>query len=160
MPRNGSPCAGESQRPPSLPMSHAPFHSLRGRQPRPPGMNSRLVQTQPMRRGNDADHQNDADHKTEREGFEPSVQLPAHAISSRVPSAARTPLQSRREYPIDGAGNVKRRKVEGVRRGLPDFPGTLDRPPRPRLCGGEGWGEGVCDVERQMDAQGSPSPSP
>ena len=31
--------------------------------------------------------------EAEREGFEPSVQLPVHTISSRVPSAARTPLQ-------------------------------------------------------------------
>ncbi len=32
--------------------------------------------------------------KTEREGFEPSVQLPAHRISSAAPSATRTPLQN------------------------------------------------------------------
>ena len=39
--------------------------------------------------------QRDAKHvtlETEREGFEPSVRLPVHTISSRVPSAARTPL--------------------------------------------------------------------
>ncbi len=30
--------------------------------------------------------------KTEREGFEPSVRLPAHRISSAAPSATRTPL--------------------------------------------------------------------
>ena len=29
----------------------------------------------------------------EREGFEPSVQLPVHMISSHAPSAARSPLQ-------------------------------------------------------------------
>ncbi len=32
--------------------------------------------------------------KTEREGFEPSVQFPVHRISSAVPSATRTPLQT------------------------------------------------------------------
>ena len=31
--------------------------------------------------------------KAEREGFEPSKQFPAYAISSRVPSASRTPLR-------------------------------------------------------------------
>ena len=30
--------------------------------------------------------------QTEREGFEPPVRLPAHRISSAIPSAARTPL--------------------------------------------------------------------
>jgi hypothetical protein len=29
----------------------------------------------------------------EREGFEPSVRLPAHTLSKRAPSATRTPLQ-------------------------------------------------------------------
>lgn len=32
--------------------------------------------------------------KSEREGFEPSVRLPVHRISSAVPSAARTPLRA------------------------------------------------------------------
>lgn len=32
------------------------------------------------------------DETTEREGFEPPVQLPVHRISSAIPSAARTPL--------------------------------------------------------------------
>jgi hypothetical protein len=31
----------------------------------------------------------------EREGFEPSVRLPAHTLSKRAPSATRTPLQCR-----------------------------------------------------------------
>lgn len=31
--------------------------------------------------------------KAEREGFEPSKELPLYAISSRVPSATRTPLR-------------------------------------------------------------------
>ncbi len=33
-----------------------------------------------------------ADFVAEREGFEPSVQLPVHMISNHAPSAARTPL--------------------------------------------------------------------
>ena len=49
---------------------------------------------------------------TEREGFEPSVQLPTHAISSRVPSAARTPLQ------------FQKRLVFQARRGIVGPPGS------------------------------------
>ena len=36
-----------------------------------------------------------AKRMAEREGFEPSVQLPTHTLSKRAPSATQTPLQSR-----------------------------------------------------------------
>ena len=41
----------------------------------------------------------------EREGFEPSVRLPAHVISSHAPSATRSPLHSRK-YPVKISSGV------------------------------------------------------
>ena len=46
---------------------------------------------------------NSSDSLAEREGFEPSVRLPVHMISSHAPSATRSPLLSRRR---DRAGVV------------------------------------------------------
>ena|GEM_PF-596220 len=76
--------------------------------------------------------------KTEREGFEPSVQLPTHAISSRVPSAARTPLQvciakprcGRVEYGIGFVANVKEASLGRPRYANPTLTGLLvvDKP--------------------------------
>jgi hypothetical protein len=53
------------------------------------------------------------DYFAEREGFEPSVRLPVHMISSHAPSATRSPLLSRGEPSGIAAGcRFARRPVE------------------------------------------------
>ena len=66
---------------------------------------------------------------TEREGFEPSVQLPAHRISSAAPSATRTPLHDLQKpvsplHVLPGILARYRRRVK---------PSTRRRPPRVRI---------------------------